>query len=69
MKIIKKEVKKYKAHNMCECGGEFEASTLDMIKEMFIDDKKGCLHICNKCGKEEYFYHIYPTEIEEEVEV
>jgi hypothetical protein len=60
--IIKKEIKTYKCHAMCECGGEFFIKDLDVFSSLFSRSINGFEHKCNKCGKIQKFPVTYPKE-------
>ena len=61
MKEVKKEIKAYEIHAMCECGGEFKVDPngLGLCYDT-IPPSYSYLYICNKCKKEEFLARHYP---------
>lgn len=63
MKEIKKPVREYIVHAMCECGGEFIPG--DMV---LMSDPPQYPHKCNKCGTSATFNKKYPSIEYEEID-
>ena len=64
MNLVKKEVKTYRIHAMCDCGGEFKVTNADLFNMMFLNE--GYRHTCDKCGKVMILSEYYPVETKEE---
>lgn len=61
MNLVKKEIKTYKVHMMCDCGGEYKMSESDLFNMMFLNE--GYRHTCDKCGKVMILSEYYPREV------
>ena len=56
---VKKEVRTYRIHKMCKCGGEY----------LFEKQLSNCaLHKCHSCGRDLYTIDVYPKTVYEEIE-
>ena len=64
MNLVKKEVKTYRIHAMCDCGGEFKMDDVELFNMMFLGE--GLKHKCNRCGKTVILSEYYPKEVKEE---
>lgn len=64
MKEIKKPVREYIVHAMCECGGEFILGDMALMTYPVQYP-----HICNKCGASETFNKRYPSIEYEEINI
>ena len=62
--LVKKEMKTYRIHAMCECGGEFKLDDTELFNSMFFGE--GLKHTCDKCGKEIVLSEYYPIDVREE---
>lgn len=60
MRVECKEVKVLQNKAYCECGGEFEYGNEDGVSIALMTYPPQYPHICNKCGKIENFFVIYP---------
>ena len=56
MKEVTKEVKMFNTRAICECGGEFEATGVELTT-----NPPQYPHRCDLCGDREVFDTIYPT--------
>ena len=63
MKEVKKPVREYVVHAMCECGGEFIPGDV-----VFMTYPPQYPHKCNKCGTSATFNKKYPSIEYEEID-
>ena len=72
MEIIKRNIKVYFQHAMCDCGGEFVHDAANSYRDMFNAMLSGndivFEHKCTLCGKVEKFSEQFPRRVEEETD-
>lgn len=64
MKEVKKPIREYVVHAMCECGGEFIPGDV-----VFMTYPVQYSHTCNKCGASATFNKKYPSIEYEEIDI